>query len=141
MTQALRTIIICPDQVMARGLEESLAMTPGLSVVRTVGRYMNSIELTLMLQSHDPQVVLLSAESAQKAMWTASEVEQIAPGVQVVAVGRTCTPETLTELMESGIREYLAAPLEPKSLDNCVNRLNLYLTHGLTALWAGRAHV
>ena len=95
----------------------------GISVVRQLDRYPNPIDLTRMLRSHAPQVVFLSIEAASLATEFASQIDKLMPGVQVVAVGRSCEPATLMEIMRAGIREYLAAPFEYSCLQNCLTRL------------------
>ena len=121
--QALRSVIISPDQELAQYLSSIFLEMGGVSVVRQVDRYPNQIDLTRLLRSHAPQVVFLSIEGATLATEIASQIDKLMPGVQVVAVGRSCEPATLMEIMRAGIREYLAAPFENHCLQNCLIRL------------------
>ncbi len=123
MQQALRSVIISPDQELAQYLSGIFLELGGISVVRQLDRYPNQIDLTRMLRSHAPQVVFLSIEGASLATEIASQIDKLMPGVQVVAVGRSCEPATLMEIMRAGIREYLAAPFEYSCLQNCLTRL------------------
>ena len=123
MQQALRSVIISPDQELAQYLSGIFLEMGGISVVRQMDRYPNQIDLTRLLRSHAPQVVFLSIEGASLATEIASQIDKLMPGVQVVAVGRSCEPATLMEIMRAGIREYLAAPFEYSCLQSCLARL------------------
>jgi pilus assembly protein CpaE len=124
MEQSLRTAIVAPDQELAQYLYRVLSDTSGLSIVRTVAEYPNPIDLARMLRAHAPQVVFLSVISPGDATTVAAQIEQIMPGVQVVAFGVSCDPSTLMEIMRAGIREYIAAPFEYTCLKDCLRRVN-----------------
>lgn len=120
----LRTVIISPDTELAAYLHRVLGDIDDVSVVRIVERYPSPIDLTRMLRAHGPQAVFVCAESPEDATSIASHVEKVMPGIQVVAVGRSCEPATLMEIMRAGIREYLAAPFERRCVTECLKRVN-----------------
>jgi pilus assembly protein CpaE len=124
MQLTLRTAIVAPDQELAQYLQRVLADTSGIHIVRTVAGYPNAIDLARMLRSHAPQIVFLSVISASDATNIAAQIEEIMPGVQVVAFGQSCDPNTLMEIMRAGIREYIAAPFEPVCLKECLRRVS-----------------
>jgi len=133
MQKALRSVIISPDQELAQYLSRIFLEVGGLelggvSVVRLMDRYPNQIDLTRMLRSHAPQVVFLSIERAMSATAIASQIDKLMPGVQVVAVGRSCEPATLMEIMRAGIQEFLAAPFEYSCLQDCLRRVTANLS-------------
>jgi pilus assembly protein CpaE len=130
----LRTVIISPDTELAAYLHRVLGDIDDVSVVRIVERYPTQIDLTRMLRSHGPQAVFVCAESPEDATSIASHVEKVMPGIQVVAVGRSCEPATLMEIMRAGIREYLAAPFERRCVTDCLKRVNENLSRRPVAM-------
>jgi pilus assembly protein CpaE len=44
------------------------------------------------------------------------------PGVQVIAAGSSCDPQSLMTLMRAGIREFVASPFDPRVLLECIGR-------------------
>lgn len=108
----LRGIVICPDSQLAEQLDQALAGTQSASIVRDFDRYPEEIEFMRSVRAYAPQVVFLSTESMPQAMSLIGLIAREAPGLQVVAVSRSLDPAQLIELMRSGIREFLAAPIE-----------------------------
>ena len=132
----LRTVIISPDTELAAYLHRVLGDIDDVSVVRIVDRYPTQIDLTRMLRSHAPQALFVCAESPDDATTIASHVEKVMPGIQVIAVGRSCEPTTLMEIMRAGIREYLAAPFERRCVTECLKRVNENLSRRPVAVQA-----
>lgn len=124
----LRIAVIAPDQELSQYLQRTLNETGAVTIVRTIMAYPNPIDLARMLRSHAPQAVFLSVDSPREATDIASQIEQVMPGVQVVAFGRSCDPNTLMEIMRAGIREYLAAPFDYTSAAECLHRIGENLT-------------
>jgi pilus assembly protein CpaE len=122
--QTLRAIIISPDTELANHLHHVLSDAGNLSVARMVNEYPNPIELTRMLRSHGPQAVFVSIDRPDQLTTIAAHIEQIMPGMQVIAVGRSGEPEMLMEIMRAGIREFLAAPFERSCVRDCLARVS-----------------
>ncbi len=106
----LKGAIICPDEDLAVKLEELLSDLGVVAIVRTLPRYPNAAELQRMLRATAPQVLFLSVESLARAMEIVNAAEIEIPGVQIVAIGRNPDPQTLIEVMRSGIREFVSLP-------------------------------
>ncbi len=106
----LKGAIICPDEDLAVKLEELLSDLGVVAIVRTLPRYPNAAELQRMLRATAPQVLFLSVESLARAMEIVNAAETEIPGVQIVAIGRNPDPQTLIEVMRSGIREFVSLP-------------------------------
>ena len=132
----LRTAITPPDTELAAYLHRVLGDIDNISVVRIVDRYPAQIDLTRMLRSLAPQALFVCAESPDDATTVASHVEKVMPGIQVIAVGRSCEPATLMEIMRAGIREYLAAPFERRCVTECLKRVNENLSRRPVAVQA-----
>jgi pilus assembly protein CpaE len=75
------------------------------------------------VRAHAPHLVLVSVESLPKAMEVVGIIEQQAPGVQIVAIGRSCDPAILLDVMRSGIREYLSMPFNPQTVYDSLMRV------------------
>jgi pilus assembly protein CpaE len=123
----LRSIIISPDRELAAYLHRVLAPHDGLSVIRVLDRYPDSVELSRLLRSHAPQVVFINGMVPRQATTVAEHIEQVMPGIQLVAVGPSSRPDSLMEFMRAGIREYLAIPLEDEPLADCLARVQEHL--------------
>jgi pilus assembly protein CpaE len=119
----LRSIIISPDRELGSYLHRVLADTGEVSIVRMVDRYPDAVELSRILRSHGPHVAFVTLDSAAHATRIAAHIEQLMPGMQIVAVGRSADPHALIEVMRAGIREFLASPLERQCVLECAGRL------------------
>src|SRR5579859_4159930 len=119
----LRAIVICPDTEVNGRLESTLSEIGIVTVTRVMDHYPNALELLRFLRAHAPQVVFLSTQSMQKATEVVREIEKNTPGVQIVAVGHTCDPQLLLELMRAGIREYAAFPFDRIAVSESLMRI------------------
>lgn len=91
-----------------------------VSVVRSINAYPSAIDLTRLLRSLAPHCVFLSVEVAVHAGELAKKIEQIMPGVQVVALAPTYDADTLRGIMRCGIREFLTLPTITDDLRACL---------------------
>lgn len=119
----LKGAIICPDEDLAVKLEDLLSDLGVVAVVRTLPRYPNAADLTRMLRATAPQVLFLSIESLARAMEIVNAAESEIPGVQMVAIGRNPDPQTLIEVMRSGIREFFSLPFNRQAVYEGLVRL------------------
>ena len=119
----LRAIVICPDAEVNGRLESVLSEIGIVSVTRVMDRYPNAQELLRFLRAHAPQMVFLSTASLTKAGEVVREIEKNTPGVQIIAIGHSCDPQLLLELMRAGIREYAAYPFERVGLTETLVRV------------------
>jgi pilus assembly protein CpaE len=119
----LRAAIISPDTDLNDGLEELFSGLDVISLVRSVDHYPVSGELTRLLRSAAPHVLFVAVESSPKLLEIVRAVETSAPGVQIVAIGRTSDPQTLLEAMRAGVREFLSLPFHRQTLYDCLARV------------------
>src|SRR2546426_1076814 len=119
----LRGAIVCPDRELGDRLVSALLETHRVGIVRRLEAYPNAIDLGRFLRAAAPEVVFLSIETRQQALETAKRIEEQAPGLQVVAINRTCDPPTLLETMRAGIREFLSPPFEHQALLDALERV------------------
>src|SRR5882762_6534201 len=119
----LRGAIICPDRELGDRLAGALLESHRVGIVRRLDAYPSAVDLARFLRAAAPEIVFLSIETRQQALETAKRIEEQAPGVQVVAINRTCDPPTLLETMRAGIREFLSPPFEHQPLTEALKRI------------------
>jgi pilus assembly protein CpaE len=112
----LRTIVICPDEEICQHLKETTASSGSISIARTLNHYPNELSLTRMVRAVGPQIVLLGVQSLDRALEAAATLEETAPGLYIVAIGRNRDPEMLEALIRSDVREFLPYPFERDTL-------------------------
>jgi pilus assembly protein CpaE len=117
----LRVALICPDRKMADQLQAALAPLP-VALVRCLEHYPPEADLLRLLRSVAPHAILLSVEDLHAAVEVARDVERLAPGTQVLAVGQTGSQKVLLEMMRVGVREFLEAPFDGDSLPAAIGR-------------------
>jgi len=123
----LNVMVVCPDYELRESLCE--AVDGMVEILRTVEAYPPPVEFLRMLRAHAPEAILLSTESLREALALAIEAERNYPGLQIVAVGRTCDNHVLLECMRAGIREFATAPFDRNMLEECF----LHVLSGLQA--------
>lgn len=119
----LKGAIICVDEELSEQLERSIFELGGVGIVRTMSRYPTANELVRMLRASAPEVLFLSIESLSRALEIVSAAEAQVPGIQVVAINRSADPQTLLEVMRTGIREYLSPPFQRQQLYEALIRV------------------
>ena len=119
----LRGFIICPDKELSDRLESVLTEIGLVAILRVMDRYVSCQELSRYVRAYAPEVVFLSIESMSRAFELVQTIDVDTPGVQVVALHRTCDPQTLLEVMRAGIREFLAPPFQHEHLIESLRRL------------------
>jgi pilus assembly protein CpaE len=119
----LKGAIICADEELSEQLERSIFELGGVGIVRTMSRYPTANELVRMLRASAPEVLFLSIESLSRALEIVSAAEAQMPGIQVVAINRSADPQTLLEVMRTGIREYLSPPFQRQQLYEALIRV------------------
>jgi pilus assembly protein CpaE len=117
----LRAALICPDRKLAEQLQSALLRLP-VALVHSLDHYPPEAELLRLLRSVAPQAILLSVEELQAAAEVAQEVERLAPGTQVLALGAASSQEVLLEMMRAGVREFLQAPFTGDSFPAAIRR-------------------
>ena len=130
----MRAAIICPDRELGERLQGSLNVLRRVAVLRKLDSYPSPAELSRFLRAAAPEVIFLSVESRDIALQTAQRIEQEAPGIQIIAISRTCDANILLETMRAGIREFLYPPFESRTLDAALDRLQSALDQNPPAI-------
>ena len=119
----LRGVIICPNRELRTQTESALEPISGLSLLRPFDHYPAPLELSRFLRAQGPNIVFVSVESVTEALAAKTELEGCCPGIQIVALERTCEPQVLLEVMRSGVREFLTPPFERTLLLDSLRRV------------------
>src|SRR4051812_20800967 len=98
----LRGVLICPDQELGDRLVSALLISHRVGIVRRLDAYPNAVDIGRLTRAAAPEVVFLSIETRQQALEAAKSLDETSPGIQVVAINRTCDPPTLLETMRAG---------------------------------------
>src|SRR6266481_4642505 len=119
----LRGVIICPDKDLRLELQDALAETHRIGIMRSLDHYPTEVDLTRFLRATGPNVVFLSVETVKTALELAARIEGHAPGTQIVVFNRACQPDALLQTMRAGIREFLSPPFELQAVQQALERL------------------
>lgn len=119
----LRAVIVSPDADMASRLSEMIRSQGRVGLMKLSDHYLSGYDLERFLRANAPQIVFLSIQDLAKAKDMLRGIEETLPGCQVVAIDRTCDPQVLLNLMQTGVREFLAYPFESQSYTATINRL------------------
>lgn len=119
----LKGFVICPDSQLAEQLDQALAMSHGVTIVRDMDRYPEELEFMRAVRANAPQVLFLSTESMFKATELITIVMREVPGLQIVAISRSLDPALLLDVMRTGIREFLSAPFAPSTVADTLARV------------------
>ena len=124
----LRGLIISPDSELCDRLAQALNELGTVTVGRVVNEYPSGGDLARLVRATSPQVVFLSAESLTRAAAVLKDMEAVGSGIQIIAINRECSPQSLLEVMRLGIREYLALPFHRQSVFEAVQRIGEQLS-------------
>jgi pilus assembly protein CpaE len=123
----LRAILISPNGTLSGQLNEALAATGQVGVVRSLDRYPADHDLARIIRAHAPQLFFVDAGNLDEALRAAGAIAESAPGSQVVAFDRLCNPPTLLDLMRAGIREFITVPGSGEEMAKLLERVQAAL--------------
>ena len=90
--------------------------------MRALDRYPDAVELNRVVRAHGPQAVFITVEQADKVVAIAEQLEQLLPGIQIIAAGDFSNPQTLMALMRGGVREIVNSPFDAKTVHESIVR-------------------
>ncbi|MBL8176238.1 MAG: hypothetical protein JNK48_16285 [Bryobacterales bacterium] len=111
----LRGVVIAPDAALRFGIEDAIAATGHVLLLRSFDRYLSVEEMQGYHRAHAPQVLFLDVATNAEMVAAAGALVKALPGLQVVALGGGCDASLLMRLMHLGLRELLYPPFD-KSL-------------------------
>lgn len=119
----LRGLIISSDQDVAARFETAARAARRLAIARTLDGYPDPVSLSRILRVTAPHVIFLESGLIGRAAELLAFIEANAPGLQVVAIGRTRDADVLLEAMRAGVREFLASPFAAGELNDALVRI------------------
>ena len=119
----LRSVIVSPDVELANRLEELIGRSGRVMLVKSIDRYLASHELERFMRANAPQLIFIGLQELNRAIELYHAAERIIPGLQVIAIDRSCDSGALLTLMHNGIREFLAYPSDMSSFASAINRV------------------
>jgi pilus assembly protein CpaE len=130
-SKMLGAVIISPDQELANELMRVLMASQEVTVLRVLPHFPSNLELQRVIRASAPDVVFLGVEASAAVQEVVQCMEANAPGVQMVAMSRNCTPNLLLELMRSGVREFMPHPFSFSALQDILGRISgKAISHG-----------
>ncbi|HYO80586.1 MAG TPA: hypothetical protein VES20_04230 [Bryobacteraceae bacterium] len=118
---AVPALIIAGDPVLAAVLSSDLELGGFLPVY--LGPHCPATaELKSVVAQYSPGLVVTGLQNATEAGSVARKVAAVDGRLPVVAVGRGYSPASIQEILDAGVSEYLAWPLEPSCLAACLDR-------------------
>jgi pilus assembly protein CpaE len=123
----IRAALFSPAEAVAAELEQSISATSGMTLVRHERRYLQAEELERCLRACSPQLVYVSLTEPGNAIALIRDVQEMLPGVQVIAIDTTLEPDRLLRAMNLGVREFLTSPWTASEFERSVNRLRAIL--------------
>jgi CheY-like chemotaxis protein len=92
--------------------------------VRVIESYPGAEELRRELDDAQPRLIFASSDSVPDCIELTRRIRQMAPDIPTIAVGRSPDAETLTTLMNAGVREFLGAPFPQCLVRAALGRYN-----------------
>ncbi len=119
----LRCAIFAPDSSSRDLLTLALEGNPGVMVLRGFDRFLEGEELLDYVRAHSPQVLFFDISLGRGPLADATQALKNSEHVHFVAVDREISADTLLELMNSGVREFLRFPFDSDKLAATLTRI------------------
>jgi hypothetical protein len=116
----LRGLAISPVFDEDGELSQTLRKAPNLNLVRTMSAYPTPGELMRIIRVRNIELLLLSAADFERFVALATHVDNLLPGLPIIAFGGEGEAALLPKPMHLGIREHLPNPVEFKPLAQAV---------------------
>jgi CheY-like chemotaxis protein len=92
--------------------------------VRVIENYPAPEDLRRELHDTQPTLIFASSDSVADCVELTRVIRQTTPNVPVIAIGRSPDAETLTGLINAGVREFLGAPFPECVVHAALGRYN-----------------
>lgn len=126
-----KSLIICPNQIMAGALAEALGRGLPQGAALQVPNYPPGHALVEMLTSHQPTVCFLDAGSEpERAIATMADLLTANPKLPLVALLPGNDPGIILRIVRQGASEFLIQPFTDDQFGQMVERINKKLMAG-----------
>lgn len=133
--EMLRTLLICANDQVRRETAALLSRIPELEVVGEIAQHPSADELLRTLRVHGVNLVLLDVNDFERARVLAAAIDDLMPGLPIIAIGSQDGRELLPRLMHMGVRHHLSLPVDPAALAEAVRAARRRLeTHPLARI-------
>jgi len=119
----LRALLICPDEELNEHLRPVMLDAESVEIARVLSHYPNAAELTRYVRAYAVNTVFITADSVKRVSECVDSIEKDTPGVQIVAIGYSCDPQLLIDLMGVGVRNFMAPPFSTRAVLELSERL------------------
>ena len=125
-TQSLRALLISPDDDLRHRLEQRIAESGHVLILKSLDRYPDFEEAAGAIRAHAIHVVFLDICSNPSVIELASELQSKIPGLSSVALhyGPGADQQVMMNLLHSGIRELLCEPFEARPFVEAIGRVS-----------------
>lgn len=117
----LRALLISPNAQLRRELEMLLETSEQVYLLESLDQYPAPHQMDNLLTTYGPQVIFMDVFSSMDGLQVAARANQ--SGLFLVALHRFRDQYLMTELMRSGIREYLYSPFTQEQLSAALERI------------------
>jgi len=112
----IRIVSIIPDAGLNRELATACSQLPDVQVSRALTEVPALEDLLRTVRVRKPDCLFICAENLPRMEALLSAADDVAPGLQIIAVGRQSNIALMEKLMHLGVREYLTQPITPARL-------------------------
>ena len=121
--RALRGLIISENQELRERVQELLDQSGLVEPALVLSRYPQQAESAGHIRLARPDVAFLVIDRIPVALDFIRELDAACPGAMTIAISHLDDPRALTELMRAGVRDFVAAPINPAKFDDAVRRV------------------
>jgi pilus assembly protein CpaE len=118
-----RALILGGDEDLRRRVNSLLAEVGLVSDVSSLDHVPGDIEIARILQTHQPQLVMLVVNSMLTASSFMRRMEMHAPGIPVIALSQYTDQRTVRELTLTGIKGFIPIPMVKGHFVEVVDRI------------------
>jgi pilus assembly protein CpaE len=118
----IRCIVISPNATLRQTLIQCLQATPGVEVLRTLDHHPASSEAGRLIDSLQPQAVIIDTHEPLDARETARRLEALAPDLPLIGADWTVTSASLLKAMQAGLQDFVSSPFTPARLAEALER-------------------
>jgi pilus assembly protein CpaE len=119
----MRMITIVPDERLRGELTAALGRVPDLQLVRFLVAYPELDELLQSIRIHTPDFLLVEVADDPQVAALLGGLDDLMPGLPVVAVAHKIDTELARKLMHLAVRETIEAPISADKLSDVADRI------------------
>jgi pilus assembly protein CpaE len=115
-------LLFAPDPSANRAIERLAGDSGLVTIPKTFSTYPSNYELTVLFNTHDPDIVLMDLSEWERASATASMIHTLDPEVAIVGFGAGWANQTKARCEQAGISELLISPVTLKDFQASIHQ-------------------